>query len=45
LAEAATDLELEMERRGNVVVQLHVTITGAEFAWMFTPPELSISAT
>jgi hypothetical protein len=23
----------------------HVTITGAEFAWMFTPPELSISAT
>jgi hypothetical protein len=24
---------------------LHVTITGAEFAWMFTPPELSISAT
>jgi hypothetical protein len=26
-------------------VPLHVTITGAEFAWMFTPPELSISAT
>ncbi len=24
---------------------LHVTITGAEFAWMFAPPELSISAT
>ena len=23
----------------------HVTITGEEFAWMFTPPELSISAT
>jgi hypothetical protein len=23
----------------------HVTITGAEFAWMFTPPALSISAT
>ena len=26
-------------------VPLHVTITGEEFAWMFTPPELSISAT
>jgi hypothetical protein len=24
---------------------LHVTITGEEFAWMFTPPALSISAT
>ncbi len=23
----------------------HVTITGEEFAWMFTPPALSISAT
>jgi hypothetical protein len=23
----------------------HVTITGEEFAWMFVPPELSISAT
>jgi hypothetical protein len=32
---------LDWRRRG----QLHVTITGAEFAWMFTPPELSISAT
>ena len=26
-------------------VPLHVTITGEEFAWMFTPPALSISAT
>jgi heme/copper-type cytochrome/quinol oxidase subunit 2 len=26
-------------------VPLHVTITGTEFAWMFTPPELSTSAT
>jgi hypothetical protein len=26
-------------------VPLHVTMTGEEFAWMFTPPELSISAT
>ena len=26
-------------------VPLHVTITGEEFAWMFMPPELSISAT
>ena len=26
-------------------VPLHVTITGAEFAWMFTPPALSHSAT
>ena len=26
-------------------VPLHVTITGEEFAWMFTPPALSTSAT
>jgi hypothetical protein len=26
-------------------VPAHVTITGEEFAWMFVPPELSISAT
>jgi hypothetical protein len=26
-------------------IQLHITITVEEFAWMFTPPELSISAT
>ena len=27
------------------VRQVHVTITGEEFAWMFTPPALSTSAT
>ena len=29
----------------DVVNQLHVMTTGAELAWMFTPPALSISAT
>jgi len=40
-----TRKDIHGTRRSPAVGQLQVTITGGEFAWIFTPPALSISAT